>query len=378
MVEYPFLNLDMINAPYADEMKKAAARVIDSGRFIGGGEVTMLENDLADLVKAPFAVGTSNGLDALRLILEGYKQLGRLKDGDEVLVSGNTYVASALAVSQVGLRPVPVEPSPETMNITAESIDAAVTGKVKAVMPVHLYGRVAWDKDIADVCACHGLLVVEDAAQAIGARSVIPGMNGSDYAGALGHAGAFSFYPTKNVGALGDAGAVVTNDEELAHIVRALANYGSDRRYHNIYRGYNCRLDPIQAAFLRIKLKDVKDVNQRRRLRAEAYSRLIISPYVTVPVMPADGDAHVWHQYVVRVHDGLRDAFRGYLLDNGVETDVHYPVPFYRQPCYAGLNIGELPVCDRLAGEIVSLPVSDCTRLADVEKIAEIINSFSV
>lgn len=366
MKKYPFLDLATVNAPYMDAMREAADRVISSGRYIGGPEVTALEDWLCAYIGTRYAVGVSTGLDALRLILEGYKALGRLSDGDEVIVPGNTYVASVLAVSQAGMRPVLVDPDNATMNLSGEGVSKALTEKTKAVVPVHLYGRVAWDDELSALMRDCGLIAVEDAAQAIGAKGV----------GRVGNAAAISFYPTKNLGALGDGGAVVTDDRELADAVRALANYGSDRRYHNIYKGFNCRLDPLQAALIMAKSCDLDSANVRRRERARLYTRLIDNSLIKTPTVPEDEQSHVWHQYVVRVGDGRRDEFRNYLLDNGVETDIHYAVPPHRQPCYKEFSEVFLPVTERMVGEIVSLPISDCTSLADIAEICDIINRF--
>lgn len=373
---FPFLDLATINTRYADRLKSAAVRVIDSGRYIGGDEVTCFNNSLAELCQAPHAIGTSNGLDALRLILEAYKILGRLRSGDEVIVAGNTYIASVLAITHAGLTPVLVDPDPDSMNISAQSIENALSSRTKAIMAVHLYGRVAWDSDIAAIAHRHNLLVVEDAAQAIGAQANCNGLYGSRMAGALGHAGAFSFYPTKNIGALGDAGAVVTHDIQLADAVRALANYGSDRRYHNIYAGFNCRLDPIQAAMLSEKLKDTILCAERRVKKAELYHNTIKNPIITTPGPAAGHNSNVWHQYVIRTASGRRDELRSYLLANGIETDIHYPTPPHLQPCYSGFRFRPLPITEQLAQTVVSLPISDCTSESDIIEISEIINRF--
>ncbi len=370
---YPFLDLAVCNAPYINEIREAAISVIDSGRYIGGGEVAALERELCALTGAPYAVGVSNGLDALRLIFKAYIELGRLRPGDDVIVPANTYIASVLAVTDNGLNPVFVEPDPDTLNLDSGRVEAGITPRTRAVMPVHLYGRACWDATLAEVARSHDLIVVEDNAQAIGAEAEAEGLFGGRSTGALGHAAAFSFYPTKNIGALGDAGAVTTFDERLAHTVRALSNYGSDRRYHNIYAGYNCRLDPIQAAMIRVKLRHIDDETEHRRKIAGIYSREITNPKVTVP--SADGQpGSVWHQYVVRVDD--RDDFRAYLLDHGVETDVHYAVPPHLQPCYSGYASLDLPVTCRLADTVVSLPISRCTTESDAREIAAIINAY--
>lgn len=367
--QIPFLDLAAVNAPYADRLHAAAARVIDSGRFVGGAEVESFEAELAAFTGTKYAVGTANGLDALRLILRAYIELGRLAPGDEVIVAANTYIASVLAITDCGLRPVLVEPDPRTLNLDTSRIEAAVTPRTRAVMPVHLYGRACHDAALQELADRLGLIVVEDNAQAIGARSALDGRR----TGALGHAAAFSFYPTKNVGALGDAGAVTTDDEALAKAVRALANYGSDRRYHNIYKGLNSRLDPLQAAFLRVKLPHTDDENGLRRRLAAVYESEIDSRAVGKPLFT--GDDMVWHQYVIMTED--RDGLRQFLSDHGVGTDVHYAVPPHRQPCYADMcGLTALPVTEHLADRVLSLPIARGTSEDDARRVASLINQF--
>lgn len=372
-MRYPFLELGTVNAPYADELRRAAMRVVDSGRYVGGPEVTLLENELARVTGVPYAVGVSNGLDALRLIFRAYMELGRLQPGDGVIVPANTYIASVLAVTGCGLEPVFVEPDERTLNLDTSLVEQALNDNVKAVLTVHLYGRPCYDGVLADVARRHNLIIVEDNAQAIGADASTPSPAGSYRTGSLGDAAAFSFYPTKNVGALGDAGAVTTRDEELANAVRALANYGSDRRYHNIYEGFNCRLDPMQAAFLNVKLKYLARETAHRRELASVYNDNIVNPLIAKPLLD-NPDGSVWHQYVVRC--ACREEFRNFLTVNGVGTDIHYAVPPHRQPCYARYSGLSLPVTDRLAAEVVSLPVSSCTSAEDALEISQIINDF--
>lgn len=367
--QIPFLDLAAVNAPYADRLHAAAVRVIDSGRFVGGAEVESFEAELAAFTGTKYAVGTANGLDALRLILRAYIELGRLAPGDEVIVAANTYIASVLAITDCGLRPVLVEPDPRTLNLDTSRIEAAVTPRTRAVMPVHLYGRACHDAALQELADRLGLIVVEDNAQAIGARSALDGRR----TGALGHAAAFSFYPTKNVGALGDAGAVTTDDEALAKAVRALANYGSDRRYHNIYKGLNSRLDPLQAAFLRVKLPHTDDENGLRRRLAAVYESEIDSRAVGKPLFT--GDDMVWHQYVIMTED--RDGLRQFLSDHGVGTDVHYAVPPHRQPCYADMSgLTALPVTEHIADRVLSLPIARGTSEDDARRVASLINQF--
>lgn len=370
---FPFLRLSDVNAPYRDEMAEAMLRVLDSGYYIGGPELERFEQMLAEACDARYAVGCTNGLDALRLIFRAYKELGMLKDGDEVIVPANTYVASILAVTDNNLTPVFVEPDNRTLNLDTSLIDRHITPRTRAILTVHLYGRTCWDATLADAARRHNLIVVEDNAQAIGARSNAPGLFGTHVTGGLGHAGAFSFYPTKNIGALGDAGAVVTHDAELAKAIRALRNYGSDRQYHNIYKGLNCRLDPMKAAVLAVKLPHTDAENALRRERAALYDRLITNPLIEKPLW-VDDSSCVWHQYVVRVAE--RDAFRKYLTDNGVETAIHYAVPPHLQPCYreyAGLS---LPVTCAIANSVVSLPITRTTQIDDIPAICDIINNW--
>lgn len=377
-MRYPFLDLGKANAPYIEDLVKAATRVIDSGRYIGGDEVATLESHLSEYLDAPYIIGVSNGLDALRLILKAYVELGRLAPGDEVIYPANTYVASVLAISDAGLKPVPVDIDEDTLNLDFNLIEASISPLTRAIMPVHLYGRITWGNALKDIAQRHGLLIIEDCAQALGAQSSVKGLYNSCMAGALGDAGALSFYPTKNVGALGDAGAVVTHDPDLARTVRALANYGSDRRYHNIYLGYNCRLDPIQAAMLCIKLDHIDRENESRRHRAKIYNDNITNPRIILPAMAAVPSEAVWHQYVVRVKEGQRDNFRRQLDNMGVGTDIHYATPPHRQPCYKSLADYNLPVTDRVADQLVSLPIATGTSDNDIHEIAHIINQLSL
>lgn len=370
---YPFLDLGQVNGPFRAGIEEAVARVIASGRYVGGPEVEGLERELAAMTGTPYAVGVSNGLDALRMIFRAYIEMGEMHPGDEVIVPANTYVASVLAVTDCGLTPVFVEPSAATLNLDPQLVDDAVTPATRAILTVHLYGRTAWDATLADIARRHNLRVIEDNAQAIGARSTTPGLYGGNMTGALGDAAAFSFYPTKNIGALGDAGAVTTFDPRLAATVAALRNYGSDLRYHNIYEGFNCRLDPIQAAILRVKLPRLAEENVVRAQIAAIYEEHIVNPLVTKPLYTTDGTM-VWHQYIVRVAD--RDAFRRHMDANGVETAVHYSTPPHLQPCYERYAGLWLPVTERIAREVVSLPITRCTTPDDARDIAAIVNRY--
>lgn len=371
-MRFPFLNLKTVNEPYMAELREAACRVVESGRYVGGDENDEFEHMLAESTGCAHAIGVSNGLDALRLIFRALIELGRLKTGDGVAVPANTYIASALAVTDAGLKPVFIDASAETMNMdTRQAWEHA--GDFKALMTVHLYGRPCWDDNLLRLAREKGIIIVEDNAQAIGAAASVPGLNDTLATGSLGRAAAFSFYPTKNIGALGDAGAVTTSDAELAATVRALANYGSDRRYHNIYCGFNCRLDPIQAAFLKVKLPHTDAENARRRKLATAYDANIVNPLIIKPTIN-EPDKCVWHQYVIRCEQ--RDALRTYLEAEGVGTDINYPMPVHKQPCYSEYSHLHMPVAEELSRTLLCLPISACTSTDDAAEIAAIINRF--
>lgn len=374
MRQYPFLDLAFTNAPYVDELKAAACEVIASGRYLHGPQTELLEQEIAALCQARHCIGVSNGLDALRLILRAYMELGLLTEGDEVIVPANTYVASVLAISLNGLVPVLCDPSEITMNLDSSLLEGLITPRTRAVMPVHLYGTPCWDEQLMQVAREHDLLIIEDNAQAIGARSAVPGLNGTSVTAGLGHVAGISFYPTKNLGALGDGGAVVTNNDELATTVRALANYGSDRRYHNIMIGYNCRLDEIQAAMLRVKLRYLMKENEIRNSVARTYHECINNPHVKTPNF-IEGTVQTWHQYVIRI-DSDRDRFRKFLAENCVGTDIHYAVPAHLQPCYKDLKHAPLPMTEQLADEVVSLPIAHPITPDDARVIADVINSY--
>lgn len=371
--QYPFLDLRPVNEPFMAELKEAACRVIESGRYLGGENIAAFERELADFCSSKYAVAVSNGLDALRLILRAYMELGRLHDGDEIIVPANTYVASVLAITDCGLTPVFVEPSAATMNLDCSLIERHISPRTRGIMVVHLYGTPCWSEEINRLAREHNLVVIEDNAQAIGAASDVAGVNGTTTTGSLGSAAGHSFYPTKNLGALGDAGAVTTDDALLASTVRAIANYGSDRRYHNIYEGLNCRMDEIQAAMLRVKLRHTAAENDRRATLAAIYNEHINNDAVLTPEI-FKGMKQVWHQYVVRVK--CRDQFRQYMQENGVATDVLYATPPHRQPCYSRYSQLQLPVTDAIADTVVSLPIAAHITPADAAAIAAIVNGY--
>lgn len=366
---FPFADLNDVTAKHREEIIQAVTDVIDSGRYIGGTQCAEFESELAGYVGAKYCVGVSNGLDALRLIFKAYIALGRLCAGDKVIVPANTYIASVLAITDSGLEPVFVEPDKRTLNLDwQKALETCNKHNIKAILTVHLYGRVAWDETIAGELKQKGIIIVEDNAQAIGAVS-----GQGILTGTLADAAAFSFYPTKNLGALGDAGAVTTSDKELAQMVRALANYGSDRRYHNIVEGYNCRLDPIQAAILRVKLKSIDSENERRKELARIYIENIDNPAIIKP-LEADRDM-VWHQFVIQVND--RQNFTQFLDRHSIGWDIHYATPPHRQPCYKRYANLSLPITEHIAATVVSLPITVTTTPADAKQIAELINTYN-
>jgi dTDP-4-amino-4,6-dideoxygalactose transaminase len=354
----PFLDVPAAYAELREELDAASRRVMASGKFILGPEVTAFEEEFAAYCDTRHAIGVGSGLDALRLILLGYG-VGR---GDEVIVPSNTFIATWLAVTQAGATPVPVEPDPETHNITAEAVQAAITPSTKAIMPVHLYGQPADMEQIAALGRDREIRVVEDAAQAQGARYR------GRRAGGLGDAAGFSFYPGKNLGALGDAGAVTTGDDALADHVRMLRNYGSKVKYHHALPGLNSRLDSLQAAFLRIKLRRLDEWNERRRAVAARYlERLAGVDGLGLPVV-AEWAEPVWHLFVVR--HPQRDALQERLSEAGVDTIIHYPIPSHLTGAYAaGFAEGGLPVAERLADEVLSLPMGPHLAPEDAERV---------
>lgn len=370
--QYPFIRL---NDPSIDrELSQEASKVIHSGRYLGGPQTLAFEQELAQTLQSPIAIGTSNGLDALRLIFRAYIENGKLRPGQEVIVPANTYIASILPLTEYGLRPVACEPDPETMNLDFKAADSLVNSRTGAIMLVHLYGTPCWDRPTAMRWSQAGILLIEDNAQAIGAMASQPGLNGdSRMTGSLGNASAQSFYPTKNIGALGDAGAVTTSDPELARTIRALANYGSDRRYHNIYQGYNCRLDEIQASILRVKLRRLRLIHEHRRMIAHTYESEIRNPAIIRPRIFKEM-TQVWHQYIVRTEH--RDRFRKYLEEHGVMTDIHYATPPHLQPCYASRFYDPLPLTEHMAATMVSLPIASITA-SEATEVSKIINNFS-
>jgi len=363
----PFLDLKAINAQYRDELVDACTRVIDSGWYIGGSELKQFEQQFASYCGTKYAIGVANGLDALILTMRAWKELGKLKEGDEVIVPSNTYIASILAISANNLTPILVEPCIDSFNIDPKKIEAAITVRTKAILPVHLYGQLADMPAIMDIAKHHELLVLEDSAQAHGAS--IDGKR----AGSWGDASGFSFYPGKNLGALGDAGAITSSDEELAHTLRALRNYGSHEKYKNLFQGVNSRLDEIQAAMLNVKLNHLEDEIVHRRKVAKAYLEGINNKVIMLPTKKNDS-AHVWHVFVVRCEK--REALQRYLADNGVQTLIHYPIPPHKQQAYADWNELSYPTSEKIHNEVLSLPIGPTLNNADINKVIMLCNSF--
>ena len=384
----PFLDLKSVNAQYRSELVAAATRVIDSGWYIQGEEVRAFEQEFAEYCGVKHCVGVANGLDALTLILRAYKEMGVLKEGDGVIVPANTYIATILAITENRMIPILIEPDERTYNIDPAQIRAFIetekmpgtakyfpVSKVKAIIPVHLYGQLAPMDEVLDLAAIYGWKVIEDAAQAHGAGSK------AKTAGSFGDAAGFSFYPGKNLGALGDAGAVTTNDGDLASCIRALGNYGSHKKYENLYQGVNSRLDEMQAALLRVKLKYLDIEIQRRREIALAYTQGIINP---AGILPADTDItsvmqlshHVFHLYVIRTSQ--RDTLLSHLAEHNVQAMIHYPIPPHQQQAYRDWNGQSYLTTETIHQQVVSLPISPVMTDEQVQQVIDACNCFTV
>lgn len=363
-----FLDLQKINLVYQQEIEDRILKTFRSGWYLLGEEVKNFEEKLAQYIGSKHAIGVANGLDALRLILRAYIELGIMHKGDEIIVPSNTYIASILAISDNGLVPVLVEPEINTYNIDIAKIEEKITPKTKGILIVHLQGRVIFSDKLKEIGKKHNLKIIEDNAQAIGAEW--KGIK----AGNLGEASGFSFYPGKNLGALGDAGAVTTNDDELAKAIRALANYGSNQKYVNIYQGLNSRLDEIQAAVLDVKLKYIDHENEIRRHIARKFIDGIKNPGIILPEYPADENEHVWHVFVIRSEK--RDELQAYLTENGIQTIIHYPIPPHQQKAYKEWNELSFPISEKIHNEVLSLPISPVMSEEEVEQIVHILNNF--
>lgn len=362
-----FLDLKAVNACCQDELEAAALRVARSGWYVLGEEVSAFEAEFAAYCGSRHCIGVANGLDALTLTLRAWREQGRLKEGDEVIVPANTYIASILAITENQLTPVLVEPDEQSYNLSPAGVEAAITPRTRAILAVHLYGRLADMPALSALADANSLLLLEDAAQAHGAS--IDGRK----AGSWGDAAGFSFYPGKNLGALGDAGAITTDDDELANILRALRNYGSHEKYRNLYQGVNSRLDEMQAALLRVKLRYLDVQTALRREHARKYLEGIRHPDVQLPHLVRE-DQHVWHLFVVR--SGQRAALQRHLMEHGVQTLIHYPVPPHQQPAYAGWGPCSLPLTERIHDEVLSLPMGPHLSAEQVDTVIRVTNAF--
>lgn len=364
----PFLDLHKINKPYEEHFQQKLKEFLDKGWYILGDEVQLFEKNFALYCGAKHCIGVGNGLDALTLIFKAYIQLGKLQKGDEVLVPANTYIASILAVLQADLVPVLVEPKLETYNINPDLITGKITSKTKAILVVHLYGQLAEMNAISVIAKQNNLLVVEDAAQAHGATST-EGFK----AGNLADAAGFSFYPGKNLGALGDAGAVTTNDDELAKTIFSLRNYGSETKYQNDCIGVNSRLDELQAAFLNVKLPNLDSDNEKRKIIANRYLSGITNPKIILPEFNG-GQHHVFHLFVIRTEN--REALQKYLKENGIETLIHYPIPPHQQKALSAWNDLSFPITEKLHREVLSIPISPVMTMEEVDFVVSILNDY--
>ena len=362
-----FLDLHKINEKYSVEFNEVFSNVLQSGWFILGKEVEKFENEFAAYCGSQYSLGVANGLDALILIIEAYKQMGLMSEGDEVIVPSNTYIASILAITKAGLIPVLVEPDPLTFLIDATKIEEKITSKTKAILPVHLYGRLCDMVAINKIAVQNNLKVIEDSAQSHGAK-----LNGKR-SGNLGDASGFSFYPGKNLGAIGDAGALTTNDKELTETIKALRNYGSHKKYENLYQGINSRLDELQAGLLSVKLKYLDAETDVRRTIAERYNDEILNPLIILPQLPADRNEHAWHLYVIQVNN--REKFQQLLAEKGVQTLIHYPIPPHKQKAYKEWNNHSYPISEKMHREVVSLPISPVMSADEVSKVIEVANN---
>lgn len=385
-----FLNLKAINDSFEPDLSEAIHHVLDEGWYLLGEQTKAFEDEYAEFIGTKYCIGVANGLDALRLILKAYITMGKINAGDEIIVPANTFIATLLAVSDNQLNPVLVEPDINTYNIDPHKIEEKITERTKGIMLVHLYGQNAMHPEIQRLVDKYGLKLIEDNAQAIGAYCDISGETlnfkhltlNTKRTGSLGHAAGHSFYPGKNLGALGDGGAVTTDDEELAEVVRALANYGSNIKYVNDYKGINSRLDEIQAAILRVKLKRLEADNQHRHKLAQFYCENITNPEITLPVSKSYfkhstlnfEPSHVWHLFVIR--HPQRDKLQKYLTENGIQTLIHYPVPPHKQLAYKEMNLVNLPVTEKIHREVLSLPISQVMSEREAKKVIQQVNTF--
>lgn len=363
-----FLDLQKINLTHQNEIEERLLNTFRSGWYLLGNEVKTFEENLAKYIGANHAIGVANGLDALRLILRAYIELGIMKKGDEIIVPANTYIASVLAISDNGLVPVFVEPNINTYNIDISKIEEKLNDNTKGILIVHLYGRVIFSEQLNNLAKKYNLKIIEDNAQSIGSKWE------GKRAGSLGDAAGFSFYPGKNLGALGDAGAVTTNDEALAKTIRALANYGSNQKYINIYQGLNSRLDEMQAGVLDVKLKYIDLDNARRREIANRYISGIKTTKIQLPLLPDNEEEHVWHLFVICTKE--REKIQNFLADHEIQTLVHYPIPPHKQKAYSELNDLSFPITEQIHDEVLSLPISPVMSDEEVEYVIKVLNNI--
>jgi dTDP-4-amino-4,6-dideoxygalactose transaminase len=362
-----FLDLQKINSKYSKELNQVAIEVIDSGWYLLGERAKQFESDLSTYIGAKHAIGVGNGLDALRLILRAYIEMGVMQEGDEIIVPANTYIATILAITDNRLKPVLIEPDITTYNLDISLVEENITPRTKAIMIVHLYGKVCWSNKLDDLARQHNLKIIEDNAQAIGAE-----WDGIK-SGNLGHAAGFSFYPGKNLGALGDSGAVTTNDDNLAKTIRAIGNYGSQEKYKNIYQGLNSRMDEMQAAFLSVKLRYLDEENNKRRKLARLYIENIKKQNIILPSI--NGLNNVWHLFVIRSKN--RKHLQKYLFENDIQTLIHYPIPPHKQNAYKQFMNLSFPITEKMHNEVLSLPLNEALQTKEIVKIVEKINQYS-
>lgn len=364
-----FLPLQRINAKHLAEIQQAVAKVLQSGWYVNGKEVSNFEKNYSRFTGAEYCIGTGNGLDALKLIFKGLIEIGKLRKGDRILVPANSFVASALAIEEAGLRPVFIDVNEDTFNIDLTEIERAGSYQVRGILAVHLFGQLSISQALLDYAKTKNLVIVEDAAQSVGASYQ------SKTSGNIGEAAAVSFYPGKNLGAFGDAGAITTNNEKLAEACRSLANYGSSKKYHHDLKGVNSRLDELQAAILNVKLKYIALENQERVEIAKFYLRNIKNDLVTLPEV-ANFNSHVFHLFVIKTKH--RKALQAHLASKGIETLIHYPICIHKQEAYKEYKSVSCPVSERLSQEILSLPVFPGMTAEETEKVVIAVNSFSL
>lgn len=367
-MEVPFLSLKDLNAPHNDEIALRIQRILTDGWYLMGKELSQFERDWTNYCGTKHAIGVASGLDALILVFEAYKELGKLNVGDEVIVPANTFIASIIAIQRAGLVPVLVEPNEMTFNIDPERIAEKISAQTKAILAVHLYGQLADMKRLREIANTHTLLLIEDAAQAHGAEY------GTNRAGNLSDAAAFSFYPGKNLGAYGDAGGVTTNDSQLAEVIASLRNYGSTQKYHHKYLGFNSRLDEIQAAVLSIKLRFLDEEIRIRRQQSLRYRNEINNVTIQLPEVQGNEAAHVWHLFVIRTEK--RDALKTYLDQCGIQTLIHYPIPPHKQECFGEWNDWSFPITEKMHKEVLSLPINSSLTEEQITYVIEKINLF--